>query len=303
MRLFLLALLGALLAPALFAQDDGVLMFGDDINVERIDLDALLSEGPPHARKNVLNNKKRILRLLRQVYLIRALAAEYEEHDLAEDKLMQAKLQRQRDKLLYLERLKQIDAEPIPEFEQAAKEQYQGNPEAYTIPEKVETRHILISTTDRFPVHHERDEALKIANEVKAKLDAGGNFETLVRLYSEDPRTNKNQGALGIMKRTAIKKPVVKAAFELEKPGDISEVVESEFGFHIVKLVKRFSEEKRTFEQVKREVIDKMRKDFIQNRREAYFDELLKRNNASIYEDLVEEYIAEGLEALEKQPE
>lgn len=300
MRLIFVGLLCALMAPVLFAEDD-VLMFGGDIEVERSDLDALLSSGPPKAREDVLNNKKQILQLLRQTYLIRALAEEYAKRGLADDKLMQAKLRRQRERLLYLERLKEIDNQPIPDFEQAAKEQYLGNPDAYMIPEKVNAKHILISTTDRLPVYHERQEALEIANKVKAELDAGSVFEDLVPIYSEDTLSKKNQGSLGVIKKDSISKPVVKAAFDLRKPGEISEVVESEFGFHIVKLVDRFPPQKQTFEQVKSNIIDILKKEYVQKRREAYFDELLERNNASIYEDLVEEYIAKGLKDLQAE--
>jgi peptidyl-prolyl cis-trans isomerase C len=300
MRLFLVVLLG-LLSTSASSSEEGVLMFGGDIKVERIDLDALLVDGPVKAQKDVLNNKKQMLQLLRQVFLIRALSEEYKKQGLEDNKLMQAKLRRQEEKMLYLERLKQIDDQPIPDFEQAAKEQYLGNPDAFTIPERAEARHILISTTDRLVDYHERDEALEIAKQVKAKLDAGERFEDLVPIYSEDPKSKDNQGALGIILRTSDAKPVVKAAFALKKLGDVSDIVESPFGFHIVKLVKRFPPKKQNFDQVRPGIIEKMTKEYITTRREAYFDELLKSNDAAIYEDLVEDYIANRLEELDKQ--
>ncbi|MEW8311576.1 MAG: hypothetical protein AB2650_09115, partial [Candidatus Thiodiazotropha taylori] len=142
MRFFLVGLLGLLLAPALSAEED-VLMFGGDIKVERIDLDALLVDGPVKAQQDVLANKKQVLQLLRQTYLIRALADEYKQQGLADNKLLQAKMRRQQERTLYLERLKQIDEQPIPDFSDAAKEQYLGNPDEYSIPEKVDARHIL----------------------------------------------------------------------------------------------------------------------------------------------------------------
>ncbi|MEW8628315.1 MAG: peptidylprolyl isomerase, partial [Candidatus Thiodiazotropha sp.] len=300
MRLFLVVILG-LLSTSVYSAEEGVLMFGGDIKVERIDLDALLVDGPVKAQKDVLSSKKQMLQLLRQVYLIRALSEEYKKQGLADNKLLQAKLRRQQEKMLYIQRLKQIDDQPIPDFEQAAKEQYLGNPDAYTIPERADARHILISTTDRLVEYHERDEALEIAKQVKAKLDAGERFEDLVPIYSEDPRSKDNQGTLGIIKRTADAKPVVKAAFNLKKPGDISEIVESQFGFHIVKLVKKFPPLKQSFEQVRPGIVENLTKDFITKRREAYFDELLESNDAAIYEDLVEDYIAKRLEELDKQ--
>ncbi|MCG7973212.1 MAG: peptidyl-prolyl cis-trans isomerase, partial [Candidatus Thiodiazotropha taylori] len=150
--------------------------------------------------------------------------------------------------------------------------------------------------------HHSREEAFEIIKKVKAELDAGRTFEDLVPIYSEDPRSRENQGTLGVFKRGAMVKPVVQAAFNMNKPGEISDIVESEFGFHIVKLVKKFPPQKQNFEQVKLGIIERLTKDYIRNRREAYFDQLLESNDAAIYEDLVEEYMAKRLEVLDKQP-
>ncbi|MES9943491.1 MAG: peptidylprolyl isomerase [Candidatus Thiodiazotropha sp.] len=267
------------------------LMFGGGIEVEDVDLDALLLSGPEDARNKVIGDHKQLLKLLRQIYLIRALSEEAEKSGLAKSELFQAKLRRQREKLLYLERLKQIDAEPVPEFEQAAKELYQGNPEAYTIPERFEAKHILISTTDRLPKHHPKEEALEIIKKVKAELDSGKHsFDDLVMAYSEDTVTIKNQGSLGLFKRGSMVKPFDEAVAAMHKPGEVSDIIETQFGYHIIKLVNRYSPQKLTFDQVKDKIVEKLRNDFIQNRRDAYFDELLKKNKASIYEDKVEEY-------------
>ncbi|MCG8012528.1 MAG: hypothetical protein JAY64_12625, partial [Candidatus Thiodiazotropha weberae] len=117
MRLFLVGLLGMLLASSLCAEEN-VLMFGGDIKVERVDLDALLSDGPVNAQKDVLNSKKKVLQLLRQTFLIRALAEEYKKQGLDDNELFRAKLRRQQERMLYIERLQQIDDQPIPDFEQ-----------------------------------------------------------------------------------------------------------------------------------------------------------------------------------------
>jgi parvulin-like peptidyl-prolyl isomerase len=266
-------------------------MFGGDIEVTDVDLDALLSSGPEDARDKVIGDKKQLLKLLRQIYLIRALSEEAEKSGIADSELFQAKLRRQREKLLYMERLKQIDDEPIPDFEKAAKEQYEGNPEAFTIPERFEAKHILISTTDRLPKHHSKEEALEIIKKVKAELDSGTRtFEQLVMVYSEDTVTQKNQGSLGLFKRGSMVKPFDEAVAALHKPGEVSDIVETQFGYHLIKLLKRYAPQKLTYEQVKDKIIEKMKGDFIQTRRETYFDELLKKKDASIYEDRVEAY-------------
>ncbi|MCU7921191.1 MAG: peptidylprolyl isomerase [Candidatus Thiodiazotropha sp. (ex Dulcina madagascariensis)] len=299
MRLIWVWVLAFVATPSLHAADD-VLMFGGDIKVERVDIDALLADGPAKARKDVLNNHKQMLQLLRQTYLIRAMASEALERGLSEDKLFQAKLRRQRERMLYLERLKQIDDQPLPDFEPAAKEQYQGNPDAYTIPERVGAKHILIATTDRLPQYHSKEEALEIIKKVKAEADSGRSFEDLVAAYSEDPASRKNQGSLGLFGRGAMVKPVEEAVFAMHKPGQISDIVESQFGYHLIKLTGRYAAQKLPFEQEKEKIVEQLKKDFIQQRREAYFDELLKKNKASIYEDLLEDYVSKRLRQIEE---
>ncbi len=300
MRQFILGLACALMATCLSA-DDNVLMFGNDIEVSQSDLDALLSEGPVNARKDVLEDKDKILKLLRQTFLIRALADEARENGLDKDELIQAKLQRQADKILYLERMKQIDAQPLPDFEQAAKEQYLSNEAAHTVPEKVSAKHILIATTDKLPVYHERAEALEIAKKVKKELDEGRSFDDLIKLYSEDTSTKKNHGSLGIFSRGSMVKPIEDAVFAMHEPGETSDIIESQFGFHIIKLLNRFKPMKLPYEQERPKIIEKLKNEYIQNRREVYFDELLKKKHASIYEDLVEAYMTESLESLSRQ--
>lgn len=267
------------------------LMFGGDIVVEDVDLDVLLLNGPEDARDKVIGDHKQLLKLLRQIYLIRALSKEAEKDGIGDSELFQAKLRRQREKLLYVERLKEIDAEPIPDFHEAAREHYEGNPEAYTLPERFEAKHILISTTDRLPKNHPKEEALELIKKVKAELDKGEKtFDDLVNIYSEDTVTRSNQGSLGLFKRGSMVKPFDEAVAALKKPGEVSGIVETKFGYHLIKLLNRYAPQKLTYDQVKEKIIEKMRAEYIQTRREAYFDKILKQNKASIYEDKVEAY-------------
>jgi parvulin-like peptidyl-prolyl isomerase len=296
MRFCLILLLTLCLSPVASIAAE-TLMFGSGIEVEDVDLDVLLLSGPEHARKTVVGDHNQLLKLLRQIYLIRALSEEAEASGITDSELFQAKLRRQREKLLYMERLKEIDAKPLPDFSEAAKEKYQGDPEAFTLPERFEAKHILISTTDRLPKHHPKEEALALIKKVKAELDNGERtFEDLVDLYSEDAVTRKNNGSLGLFKRGSMVKPFDEAVAALKKPGEVSDIVETQFGYHLIKLLKRYPPQKLTYDQVKEKIVEKMKTEYIQNRREIYFDKLLKKNKASIYEDKVEAYAEKQLQ-------
>ncbi len=76
-------------------------------------------------------------------------------------------------------------------------------------------------------------EKLSIAQEIKTKLSSGESFSKLAQQYSIDV-SKKRGGDLGLFGRGIMVKEFEKAAFELEK-GQISDIVKTQFGYHIIK--------------------------------------------------------------------
>lgn len=79
-----------------------------------------------------------------------------------------------------------------------------------------------------------KDEAKKVAAEVRAKAKKGQDFAGLAKQFSDEPGAKERAGNLGKFTKPQMVKPFADAAFAL-KPGDISEVVETDFGFHVIK--------------------------------------------------------------------
>jgi len=78
--------------------------------------------------------------------------------------------------------------------------------------------------------------------EFKERIKNGTSFSTLAVLYSEDPGSAKQGGELGYVGRTDLVPEFAKEAFKLKKPGDISRIVETQYGFHIIQLIDRKGE-------------------------------------------------------------
>ena len=78
--------------------------------------------------------------------------------------------------------------------------------------------------------------------EIKKRILKGESFCKLAQLYSEDPGSGKNCGELGWFKRGELVPPFEAAALKL-KPGEYSDIVESEFGFHFIQLIERRANE------------------------------------------------------------
>ena len=126
-----------------------------------------------------------------------------------------------------------IAAAVTPEAVQAAYDEYvagfQGQPE-------VHARHILVATEDE-------------AKAVKAELEGGKDFAELAKEKSTDPSAQQNGGDLGFFGRGMMVKPFEDAAFAMQ-PGQISEPIQSDFGWHVIKLEESRTSQAPSLEQL-----------------------------------------------------
>lgn len=103
--------------------------------------------------------------------------------------------------------------------------------------QEVRARHILLRVPpDASPA--ERDSILAIARDLRARAVSGENFAELAREYSQDPGSAREGGDLGFFGPGQMVAPFEQAAFALDV-GEISDVVESPFGYHIIKVEER----------------------------------------------------------------
>jgi peptidyl-prolyl cis-trans isomerase C len=102
-------------------------------------------------------------------------------------------------------------------------------------PGNVRASHILISYqgVEGINATRTKEEARKLADDLVGRVKAGEGFEKLAETYSDCPSAQK-QGDLGFFRKGRMVKPFEDAAFGLE-PGMVSGVVETKFGYHIIK--------------------------------------------------------------------
>lgn len=85
----------------------------------------------------------------------------------------------------------------------------------------------------------EKDEIVKKLNEIRERILNGESFSTMAVLYSEDPGSAAKGGELGFVGRTDLVPEFAQIGFALTNTNDVSRVVETEFGFHIIQLIEK----------------------------------------------------------------
>jgi peptidyl-prolyl cis-trans isomerase D len=130
---------------------------------------------------------------------------------------------------------------------------YKQNLAQYQTPEEVRASHILFKTEGK----NETDVQAK-AEEVLKRAKAGEDFAALAKQYSEDESNSANGGDLNYFPRGAMVAEFETAAFGM-KPGEISDLVKTSFGFHIIKKVEHKQAMTRPVSEVRSELEDQLK--------------------------------------------
>lgn len=150
-------------------------------------------------------------------------------------------------------------------------QEYQDNIDSYRTPERVKVRHILIKTEGK-----PKDEVPKLkakAEDILKQLQHGADFADLAKKDSEDPGSAEKGGELGWIVHGQTVPNFEKVAFSL-KPGQLSGVIETEYGFHIIQVEDKQQAHTQTFDEVKPQLL-------LQAKKQVASDELTKAMDAA----------------------
>ncbi len=267
---------------------DAVLMRGAAVNVTvttadvRTELQRLSAE----ARGQMLEQPQALQNLIDRLYLRRAFAAEGERTGLAKQPQIQYKLQSAREVVMAESHADHITTAAKPDsaaVDKLAQNIYKAESERFATPAQTRASHILIKGTDA--------ESRAQAEKLLAELKAGANFEALAKANSADPGSAAKGGDLGFFAKGRMVKPFELAVDALQQPGELSGLVQSDFGFHIIRLDERQPAGIQPYSEVRdslhAEVIDKVLK-------KAFADEADRlRTKAKGDETALEAFIAE----------
>jgi peptidyl-prolyl cis-trans isomerase C len=148
---------------------------------------------------------------------------------------------------------------------------YDNNPNYFKQPDQVRARHILIKVDPEADAAELKKARQKI-EEIEARLQTGEDFSELAQELSEGPSAAKG-GDLGFFDRRQMVKPFADAAFGL-KPGEISGVVQTRFGYHLIKVEERKPESKMPYAEVKDRLEQSLKQQKAEKMLSAYLETL-----------------------------
>jgi len=170
------------------------------------------------------------------------------------------------------------------------KAQYQQNIQQYQVPSRVHVEHILLMTVGKTDA--EVEEIRQKAEDVLKQARKGAKFEDLAKKYSEDPGSKDKGGDLGWLTVGQTVPEFEKTAFGLDK-GKISDLVKTQYGFHIIKVLDKESAHTRPFEEVKDSIKTPLlltRADKLASDESDQLSATIRRSNKVTLDDLAKQF-------------
>ena len=243
--------------------------------IERSPTDSRGQMAQPGALKQTVSN----------IYVRRVLASEAAKTGVDQNPLVKDAIAKATERILSDAMLESIDQKNQPslqDIEAYARTSYNANQGKFGEPEQVRASHILIRTGEA--------NAREKLQEIHKQIKVGADFAETAKVRSQDPGSASKGGDLGFFARGRMIKPFEDVVFAMTQKGQMSEVFESPFGFHIIQLTDRKPAGTKMFSEVKEQLMRESQSAIIMQGRVKEQERILK---AARFDD-------EGIEAMAK---
>lgn len=270
------------------APSNVVLAENGKVKLTLADYETELLNLPADMRGAFATDPKRVAALLNNLLALKTLAAQARQAGLDRSPEAEQRLALETDRLLAGMQVQRMEDKFGEEFDAKAaqmntraRELYTVDKAKYTIPAQIDISHILFANT------RGDANAATAAKEARAKLTAGGDFAALARELSDDKDSKESGGHLGWHTQAEMEPAFAKAAFALQKVGDVSDPVSTPFGYHIIRLDGRRAAKELTFDEAKPQIMAGLRAQYVNEHKEAALnairtDPAIKANQPAI---------------------
>lgn len=246
---------------------------GDTITMEQFS--AELDKIPTNMKMLVVSQSGK-RNFLDRLVVKKLLLKEAKKENLEKNKEFQDRLNDIKDQLIIESLLKKKVQLNLNLTDADLKKYYETNQEQFKKDREIETSQIVLKTEQE-------------AKEIQGKLLKGESFEDLARAYSIDPSAKASGGKIGFHSKGNLIPEYEQAAFKLTKVGQLSPIVKTQLGYHIIRLEGSKPPSYVSFEEVKEFIKQKMGQEKQAEVLEKYIGELKKSAKITINEDLLKE--------------
>ncbi len=171
-------------------------------------------------------------------------------------------------------------AQKITVSDEEIKAYYDNNLNSFKKPAQVRASHILIKVEPQAE-ESQKTEARKKLEMIQGKLKKGEEFDALAKEYSEGPSSTKG-GDLGYFGRKQMVKPFEDAAFALN-PGEVSGIVETQFGYHLIKVADKTNETTVSYDEIKDRIRDFLKQEKLRKEMGPYIESLRSKAKVEVF--------------------
>lgn len=250
--------------PAVIASRGGIVIGFDEVDGRIIGI-------PQSRRAGYLNDPERIEKMLQNMLMMKQLAKDARAAGVDQHPVIKAEIELAVEEILAKRQLaSELAKIEVPDLEPIARERYDADPSLYDTGDAISVRHFVIKRDA-----HGDAAARALAEKLRAEyLAKGGDFEAFVKQHSEEPRAELHGGLLKSLVRGKTVGKFEEAAFGLAKEGELSEVIGTEFGYHVIRLEQRTPSRRRSFDEVKDGILATVRADYISRQQAMYLEQL-----------------------------
>jgi peptidyl-prolyl cis-trans isomerase C len=241
---------------------------------------------PEHTQKRMNTGeakKKHLNKMIEEILLL----DEALKRGLDRDEEIRTKVERYRKRLITEKLYREVAKEKAQVGEEEIQEYFRAHKERFMQKERIRVRQILILLPPNAGPEKEA-ETKKKAEEVLRRAKAGEDFGELAKEYSEGPAASRG-GDLGYFSRGRMVPAFEEAAFGLENDGDVSNVVRTKFGYHVIQLTGRQAAKELSIEEVRDRIIRQLESARRREVRQSLARELRQQAKVEIREGYFEE--------------
>jgi peptidyl-prolyl cis-trans isomerase C len=245
-----------------------------DLSLTTIDFDAYMQRVPADRRDEFRAEFEKINPTVDGLWVRRVMAARARDKGLDGDPLVQARIRQATEDILaevYI--LDVAKNAKVPNLEARARELYKAHLKDFTSPELITGQHILVSVKS-YPA----DVARQRAREVYERAKKGEDFANLAEQYTD----NKASIDINGMPATSFVSPLPEAIAKL-RPGEIMPPVETQYGFHILKMGERIAPKVKPFEDVREDLIAMEKQKFVDEEKTAVVEAIRADPNTTLH--------------------